>query len=142
MIQSRGGQDESYLFTYQDCFILCFLLLTANSFAATFTVTNLDDSGAGSLLQAILDADDEITNPGPDDIVFIDGLSGTITILNANGEIVISTDITITVPAFDTGRIPQITIDADATAANDSRIFNITDLSFVTVKTVAILILD
>jgi hypothetical protein len=35
--------------------------------ATTFTVTNTSDSGAGSLRQAILDANG---NPGPDDIVF------------------------------------------------------------------------
>src|SRR5437868_13766719 len=33
------------------------VLLAANAGAATFTVTNTNDSGAGSLRQAILDAD-------------------------------------------------------------------------------------
>jgi IPT/TIG domain/Periplasmic copper-binding protein (NosD)/S-layer homology domain len=50
--------------------ITIFLLLPALPaalFAATFTVTNADDTGAGSLRQAILDAN---ANAGPDDIVF------------------------------------------------------------------------
>ncbi len=43
--------------------------------AATFTVTNLDDSGAGSLRQAILNAN---AAAGDDTIAFQSGLSGTI----------------------------------------------------------------
>ena len=43
--------------------------------AATFTVTNLNDSGAGSLRQAIADADN---SAGDDVIQFQSGLSGTI----------------------------------------------------------------
>ena len=43
--------------------------------AATFTVTNLDDSGPGSLRQAILDAN---AAAGDDTIAFQSGLSGTI----------------------------------------------------------------
>jgi hypothetical protein len=43
--------------------------------AATFTVTNLNDSGPGSLRQAILDANNQA---GPDVIVFESSLSGTI----------------------------------------------------------------
>ncbi|MBF0435108.1 MAG: DUF4347 domain-containing protein, partial [Magnetococcales bacterium] len=54
---------------------------------ATYTVTNLNDSGAGSLRQAISSAN---ANAGDDDIVFTNGLSGninlssTITINDAN----------------------------------------------------------
>jgi parallel beta-helix repeat protein len=55
--------------------------LAASSPAAaasqTFTVTNLDDSGAGSFRQAILDAN---ANVGKDTITFQAGLSGTITL--------------------------------------------------------------
>jgi hypothetical protein len=42
-------------------------LAGASLFAATFTVTNTNDSGPGSLRQAILDAN---ANPGPDTIAF------------------------------------------------------------------------
>src|SRR5689334_22587090 len=45
--------------------------------AATFTVTNLNDSGAGSLRQAILDAN---ANPGADQVTFQSSLSGQITL--------------------------------------------------------------
>ena len=46
------------------CFVLA---IPAASSAATFTVTNVNDSGAGSLRQAILDAN---ANPGADTIAF------------------------------------------------------------------------
>ena len=51
------------------------LLLAASSLAgATFTVTNTNDSGAGSLRQAILDAN---ANPGDDTIEFnVSGSAG------------------------------------------------------------------
>lgn len=81
--------------------------------AATFEVTNPGDAGAGSLRQAIIDAN---TNPGPDEIVFQDGLTGTITLLT--GEMFIEDTLTITGPGAN-----AITIDAD----NASRIFNIDD---------------
>ncbi len=59
--------------------------------AATFTVTNLNNSGAGSLRQAILDAN---LIPGADTIDFADNLSGTITlttgVLSPGGSLVIS----------------------------------------------------
>jgi hypothetical protein len=45
--------------------------------AATFTVTNLADSGAGSLRQAILGANGA---SGADTVVFQDGLTGTISL--------------------------------------------------------------
>ena len=61
--------------------------------AATFTVVNLADSGPGSLRQAVLDAN---ANPGPDEIVFADGLTGTITL--TSGQISITDDLTITGP--------------------------------------------
>ena len=45
--------------------------------AATFTVTTLNDSGAGSLRQAVIDAN---ANLGTDTIAFQAGLTGTITL--------------------------------------------------------------
>lgn len=45
--------------------------------AATFTVSNLNDSGAGSLRQAIIDANN---SSGADTITFDAGLTGTITV--------------------------------------------------------------
>jgi len=57
--------------------VFLFFLSALPSSALVFEVSNLDDAGAGSLRQAILDAN---TNPGPDDIVFQDGLTGTITL--------------------------------------------------------------
>lgn len=50
----------------------------------TFTVNNLNDTGAGSLRQAILDANE---NPGDDTIVFVDGLSETIVLTSGQLEI-------------------------------------------------------
>ena len=52
-------------------------LLASPASAATFTVTNLNDSGAGSLRQALLDAG---TAPGADVIDFAPGVTGTITL--------------------------------------------------------------
>ena len=60
----------------------------ANSFldtTAIFTVTNLNDSGLGSLRQAIADAN---TTPGNDVIVFQPGLTGEVTL--TSGELVIN----------------------------------------------------
>ncbi len=53
------------------------LALSASLSGATFTVTNTDDSGPGSLRQAILDAN---ANPGADTIVFDIAGSGVHTI--------------------------------------------------------------
>ena len=47
--------------------VLAIFLLASSGYAATFTVTNTADSGAGSLRQAILDAN---ANPGADTITF------------------------------------------------------------------------
>jgi len=58
--------------------------------AATFNVTNLNDSGAGSLRQATLDAN---AAAGADVITFQSGLSGTITLTSGQLELYDSVDI-------------------------------------------------
>ncbi len=57
--------------------IICIFSFPAK--AATFTVTNLNDSGVGSLRQAILDAN---TQPGADTITFATGLSGILPVVS------------------------------------------------------------
>jgi trimeric autotransporter adhesin len=49
---------------------LIMLLAAKPTHASILTVTNTNDSGAGSLRQAILDANDEVANPGLDTITF------------------------------------------------------------------------
>ena len=51
-------------------FLALLLIVTRPAHGATLTVTNTNDSGAGSLRQAILDANDEVANPGHDTISF------------------------------------------------------------------------
>jgi parallel beta-helix repeat protein len=58
--------------------------------AATFNVTNLSDSGAGSLRQAIEDAN---TTAGADTITFRAGLTGTITLTTGQLAVTDSVDI-------------------------------------------------
>ncbi len=58
--------------------ILAALFSAATAFASTFTVTTMADSGAGSLRQAILDAN---ANPGADTIAFAIPGSGVHTIV-------------------------------------------------------------
>jgi len=109
--------------------VLAVLFLSSiQSFADTFVVTNLNDPGAGSLRQAIINSN---LNPGPDEIVFEEGLEGTI-FLNV-GPMSIRDDLTI-----DGGG--RITIDAGAKSnildMNDgddekNRIVNINGLRFI-----------
>jgi hypothetical protein len=60
---------------------------------STFTVLNLNDSGAGSLRAAIVSAN---ASPGADTIVFADHLLGTITL--TSGELSITDGVTIAGP--------------------------------------------
>ena len=82
------------------------------AFAATFTVTNTSDSGAGSLRQAVIDAN---TAAGADTIVFQAGVAGTITL--TTGQILITDDVAITGPGA-----PNMTLTKSGAAA---RIFDI-----------------
>src|SRR5262245_45235597 len=60
---------------------------------ATLAVTNTDDSGTGSLLQAIADAN---ISPGADNIQFDATVTGTVFL--TTGELLISDAVTITGP--------------------------------------------
>ena len=60
--------------------------LEDRSTPATFTVTNLLDSGAGSLLDAIAQANDEVNHPGSDFIQFDPTLAGGIINLSTVGD--------------------------------------------------------
>jgi len=91
---------------------------------ATFAVTNTNDSGAGSLRQAILDAN---ASAGADVIVFDAGVTGTITL--ASDLPTITESLTITGPG---ARV--LAISGDDTHG----IFNITDGNAGTFQTVSI----
>ncbi len=77
--------------------------------AATFTVTNLNDSGAGSLRQAISDANNAA---GPDVVTFQAGVTGTLTL--ATGQLYISDSVNIQGPGQ-----AVVTVNANST----SRVF-------------------
>ncbi|HUG14716.1 MAG TPA: choice-of-anchor Q domain-containing protein, partial [Thermomicrobiales bacterium] len=79
--------------------LLCLTILLAASLAAvaprsalaaTFTVTNLNDSGDGSLREALADA---ALLAGPDTIEFDDGLVGSIVL--TSGTLLLDSDVTI-----------------------------------------------
>jgi len=84
------------------------LAAVPSAHAASFNVTNLNDSGAGSLRQAILDANGAA---GADVITFQSGLSGTITLTTGQLEIYDSVDIqgpgapALTVDGNNAGRV-------------------------------------
>lgn len=67
--------------------------LEARDVPAVFTVTNLSDAGAGSLRQAILNAN---AAAGVDDVVFAAGLTGTIAL--TTGEIEITDAVNVNGP--------------------------------------------
>src|SRR4051812_49317364 len=57
---------------------------------STLTVLNLNDSAAGSLRQAVLDAN---AHPGADVIHFAAGLKGKIVLSSSSGELNITDDL-------------------------------------------------
>jgi predicted outer membrane repeat protein len=81
-------------------------------------VTNTNDSGVGSLRQAILDAN---AHPGPDTINFLAGLTGTITLASSLPDI--TENLTINGPGSGTLTVSSnsaaalLTIDAGVTAS-------------------------
>jgi parallel beta-helix repeat protein len=77
--------------------------------AATFTVTNLDDSGPGSLRQAVLDANGAA---GADVIQFQAGLTGSIVL--SSGQLLVSDSVDIQGPGA---------ADLAVTGLGDSRLF-------------------
>src|SRR5437899_948378 len=77
---------------------------------STFTVTNLADSGPGSLRAAIMAAN---TTPGADVIKFAGGLKGTITLAS---ELSVTDDLTIKGPGAS-----QITVSGGTT----TRVFDV-----------------
>ncbi|MEM7313063.1 MAG: choice-of-anchor Q domain-containing protein, partial [Planctomycetota bacterium] len=88
---------------------------------ATFTVTNLNDSGPGSL-RDLIQASANTTEP--DTIVFESGLSGTIT--PASGHLIVDSEITILGPGKDT-----LTIDGTGTG---SRLISVRDDGDLTIS--------
>ncbi|HEX9928326.1 MAG TPA: FG-GAP-like repeat-containing protein [Pyrinomonadaceae bacterium] len=104
-------------------FVLCLsLIITGESYAASFTVTNTNDSGTGSLRQAILSAN---SNNEDDTIVFDSSVFNTArTITLTSGELSI-------LPDNSSGNVKTLTINGPApnllsiSGNNQSRIFNI-----------------
>ncbi|MEP7013216.1 MAG: IPTL-CTERM sorting domain-containing protein [Acidobacteriota bacterium] len=74
---------------------LAFLISAGAASATTFTVTNVADTGPGSLRQAVLNAN---AAAGPDDVAFAPGVTGTITLLS--GEIAISDPLVVHGPGL------------------------------------------
>lgn len=82
---------------------------------ATLIVTNLNDSGAGSLRQAVLDANASVGVA--DEIRFADGMTGTVVL--TSGQLALTDDVTISGDTTGDKRA-DITISGN----NASRIFN------------------
>ncbi|HMC89491.1 MAG TPA: hypothetical protein VKI17_08080, partial [Gemmataceae bacterium] len=94
--------------------------LEVRSLPSTFTVTNLNDSGSGSLRAAVLAAD---AHPGPDTINFKPGLSGTIRL--TSGELAVTDTVKIQGP----GAL-QITVSGN----HASRVFDISGAANVSIS--------
>lgn len=76
----RSRQVSRYLFGTSALLMMTLLLTVLHegtAWAETFTVTNTSDTGAGSLREAIEEAN---TTAGADEVVFAEGVGGTITL--------------------------------------------------------------
>src|SRR5262249_5131301 len=93
-------------------FVPRLLVLEDRTLPSAFTVTSLLDTGAGSLRQAVLDAN---TQPGADTIRFADGLHGTIPLTNR--QLSLADEPTIDGPGAD-----QLAVSGN----HQSRVFSIT----------------
>jgi parallel beta-helix repeat protein len=102
--------------------------LAPSAHAATFTVTNLADSGAGSLRDAVAQAN---TNPGADVITFQSGLTGTILLTTGQLKMYESVDVqgpgaaVITVNGNSSGRVFYVYTPGNA-PVNDFTISGLT----------------
>ena len=128
----RKENDVAYYLRITLVLLIWLLLIPALAKADTFTVTNLNNSGDGSLRQAILDANN---NAGDDDIVFQSGLSGILPTGGDSGNntfttsMQISGNVTITGPGAD-----EIIIDAqniDRIIIVSTGVVSISGLTFI-----------
>jgi hypothetical protein len=91
---------------------------------STFLVSNLNDSGTGSLRAEIAAAN---AHPGADEIDFASGLTGTITL--TSGELLITDSVTINGPGAS-----QLSVSGN----NSSRVFDMTSGLDVTINDLTI----
>lgn len=83
--KNRFSQKVDISFGYLATFLFLLLLVPSKALADIFTVTNNSDSGAGSLRDALAQAE---ANPGADTIVFDGSLAGqTITLTSKDANI-------------------------------------------------------
>ncbi len=100
--------------------ILLYGLQQVNS--ATITVTNTNDAGAGSLRQAVLDAN---ANPGADIVNF--SITGTINL--TSGQILVSGELTIDGPGMNQLTINQTTDNRVFVTASGAVLFTVQNLT-------------
>ncbi|HEX5955788.1 MAG TPA: choice-of-anchor Q domain-containing protein [Solirubrobacterales bacterium] len=97
--------------------------------AAIFTVTNLNNAGAGSLRQAVIDAN---AAAGTDTVVFQSGLTGTVTLAGTDIDVLESLEIqgpdagVITVSGNNASRIFYINPDTNGNPGDPVRISGLT----------------
>lgn len=109
--------------------LFCLIVVPFSAVGATFTVTNTNDSGAGSLRQAIIDANNLLEN---NVINFQDNLTGTITL--TSGELVITGDLTIN----GTGTRNLIVQRSTLSGTPNFRIFRVVSTGIVNINNLTI----
>ncbi|HEV3257264.1 MAG TPA: hypothetical protein VG013_10320, partial [Gemmataceae bacterium] len=110
-LQSRGARHGCHSGAGKARFVPRLEPLEDRSLPNTFTVTNLNDNGPGSLRSAVLAAN---AHPGPDVIQFAPRLHGTI--LLTSGELAITDGLAIDGPGA-----RQLTVSGN----HASRVFDI-----------------